>query len=72
MKFVDNVNVRLCISDDLQKWLTVNGNGRSDSGIRFGQHLCNTYLKQGESFSELFYAETALEAYRIAMDEVFK
>lgn len=44
-------------------WLNKYGQQRNEEGIRFGQHIWNKYGVQGETWPEVFYAETTSKAY---------
>lgn len=54
------------------RWLRTFGAGRNQAGLRYGQWLCNFCLKTGETFPELFYVESASEAYSIAYAELLE
>lgn len=58
------------LTDEYINWIANFHLGRDDHGIRFGQYLCNVYLRDGKSFSELFHQENAHKAFCIAMREL--
>lgn len=58
------------LTDDYINWLGFHGHGTDDSGIRFGQWVCNHHLKPGESFPNLYYTDDAKKAYDIAYMEL--
>ena len=43
------------ICEEYTLWCKSNGLGQDKNGLRFGQHLCNTYLKEGFSCPDVFY-----------------
>lgn len=56
--------------DEYNTWRVRWGDGRSLTNIRFGQYLVNNYLRDGSTFPELFYAESAQAAYETALAEL--
>jgi hypothetical protein len=61
------------LSKFYRQWMRMYGDGRdknSGGGLRFGQTLCNCYLRPGCAFPELFYVESAYEAHQIAYQEL--
>jgi hypothetical protein len=52
------------------EWTKINGMGRNSHDQRFGQLICNRYLKQGQTFPELFYEENAEKAFGLAANEI--
>ena len=58
------------LATDYLEWTNNYGMGRSTTGLRFGQVLCNRYLKQGQTFPELFYEEDVEKAFGIAAKEI--
>lgn len=58
------------LTTEYLEWTKNYGMGRSTAGLRFGQALCNCYLKQGQTFPELFYEEDAEKAFGIAAKEI--
>lgn len=38
--------------------------------LRFGQYMCNNYLAEGETWTELFYEDDTQEAYILCCKEV--
>jgi len=53
------------LADEYIRWVRVNGNGRNKDDCRFGQFICNHYLKNDESCAEVFYEEDATRAMAI-------
>lgn len=37
-------------------------------GLRFGQYICNTYLKEGRSFPELYYEFDDKRVFKVLKD----
>ena len=56
--------------DEYVGWTLLHKNGRSWNDLRFGQCLCNFYMKEGQNFLELFYVEGAKEAFDMAHEEI--
>ena len=50
------------------EWTRENGNGRDKNDLRFGQRICNEYLKRDESYPEVFYIEEANRAFTMIYD----
>lgn len=53
-------------------WLHECPSGRNKNDLRFGQYIVNAYLKEGETFPELFYMENMHMAYMIARYEILE
>lgn len=58
------------LTTEYLEWTRSHGMGRNSHDQRFGQSLCNRYLKQGQTFPELFYEENAETAFGIAAEEI--
>lgn len=52
------------------EWTRSHGMGRNSHDQRFGQSLCNRYLKEGQTFPELFYEENVKKAFDLAANEI--
>lgn len=39
---------------------------------RFGQHMVNTHLHDGDPWTELFYCENQCDAYAMIANEIYK
>lgn len=61
-KFVDTVNLET-LSKAAVDYFQLGINKH----LRLGQYLCNNYLKQGETWPELYYVESTRTAMDIAM-----
>lgn len=68
MRFYCDFNVDQ-LNCEYLRWITKFGHGRDKNDLRFGQYLCNRYLRGDVTFSELYYVESAAEAYTLAMQE---
>lgn len=65
-KFKDTLTVsKLC-----NEYLAWNDKPRPCSTLRFGQYICNTYLKEDTSFSEIFYETDPIEAFHMILKEL--
>jgi hypothetical protein len=51
-------------------WLRKYGINKNGLDLRFGQHLCNSYLREGEEAPDLFYEEIPGTAFSIALNYI--
>lgn len=69
MKFYSDFDVDRLTSEYIA-WCNENGMGRNPNGLRFGQHICNQWLRRGQSFPKLYNEVTASRAYELAAQEL--
>lgn len=70
MKFKGTLDTET-LADEYVNWFGENGTKRNCNNLRFGQYLCNTYLREGQTFPDLFYTEGTDNAYRLAQEEIW-
>ena len=56
------------ILEEYRIWYKSYHTGRSGQGLRFGQHICNLYLREGMSCPDVYYEENASKVFGKIID----